>query len=341
MVLSRRQFLGVAGGVVGGVTTAGVIRAAAWPLLASEDLLPGAAPTERLTPQAWTTTPDRVRLAVVGDTGSGGRQAMSVAARMARTYEQRPYGTVVLLGDISYYGSIEQRWDDVFVRPFAPLMDAGVRFDFAIGNHDATPYREDAAAEEIEAHLRLLGTPDEFYAVSHGPVDLFVLDSSMPGVLGPRAGDQLAWLDDALASSTNQWRVVALHHPLYSSGKHGSTMAVRDALEPILTRRRVDLVLSGATSSAAAAARPAQWGAARSPPTRNARCSSSSSTSTATASRDGACGRTAPARIASSFERRDDLAVAHRAHHTGGWHRVGGDGAVGAGRRRRGPGRHR
>lgn len=244
-MLSRRQFLGAAGGVVGGVATAGVIRAAAWPLLASEDLLPGAAPTERVRPQAWTTTPDRVRLAVAGDTGSGGRQAMSVAAQMARTYEQDPYGAVVLLGDISYYGSIAQRWDDVFVRPFAPLVDAGVRFDFAIGNHDATLHREDAAAEEIEAHLRLLGTPDEFYAASHGPVDLFVLDSSAPGVLGPRAGDQLAWLDDALASSTNQWRVVALHHPLYSSGKHGSTLAVREVLEPILTRRRVDLVLSG------------------------------------------------------------------------------------------------
>lgn len=245
MVLSRRQFLGAAGGVVGGAVTAGVIRAAAWPLLTSEDLLPGAAPSQRLTPQAWTTTPERVRLAVVGDTGSGGRQAMSVATEMARTYERDPYGAVVLLGDISYYGSVTQRWDDVFVRPFAPLVDAGVRFDFAIGNHDATLHREDAAAEEIEAHLRLLGTPDEFYAASHGPVDLFVLDSSMPGVLGPRAGDQLAWLDDALASSTNQWRVVALHHPLYSSGKHGSTLAVRDVLEPILTRRRVDLVLSG------------------------------------------------------------------------------------------------
>lgn len=244
-MLARRQFLGLAGGVVvGGVTTAGVVRAA-WPLLASEDLLPGTAPTQQLRPQAWVTTPERVRLAVVGDTGSGGRQAMSVAAQMARTYERDPFGAVVLLGDISYYGGIEQRWDDVFVRPFGPLVDAGVRFDLAIGNHDATLHREDAAAEEIEAHLRLLGTPDEFYVVPHGPVDLFVLDSSMPGVLGARAGDQLAWLDDALASSTNQWRVVALHHPLYSSGKHGSTIAVRDALEPILTRHRVDLVLSG------------------------------------------------------------------------------------------------
>lgn len=210
-----------------------LVRAAAWPLLADEDLLPGQAPSHRLTPQAWATTADRVRLAVVGDTGSGGRQAMSVATQMASTYERQPFGAVVLLGDISYYGSITQRWDDVFVRPFAPLIEAGVQFDYAIGNHDTTLHREDAAAEEIEAHLRLLGTPDEFYMASHGPVDLFVLDSSVPGALGARADDQLAWLDDALAGSANQWRVVALHHP------------VREALEPILTRHRVDLVVSG------------------------------------------------------------------------------------------------
>ena len=245
MVLSRRQFLGLAGGAVGGLAGGGLLRAAAWPLLTQEDLLPGVAPTGRLAAGAWTTTGDRVRMAVLGDNGSGGRQALAVAARMARTYEQRPFGAVVLLGDISYYGSITQRWKEVFLRPLGPLIDAGVRFDLAIGNHDTALERNDAAAEEINDHLRLLGTPGEFYKVSHGPVDLFVLDSSMPGMLGTLAADQLDWLDVALAESSNQWRLVALHHPLYSSGTHGSTIAVRDALEPILTRHRVDLVLTG------------------------------------------------------------------------------------------------
>ncbi len=56
---------------------------------------------------------------------------------------------------------------------------------------------------------------------------------------------QLEWLDDTLASSTSQWKIVALHHPVYSSGRHGSTTRLHETLEPILTRHRVDLVLAG------------------------------------------------------------------------------------------------
>ena len=48
-----------------------------------------------------------------------------------------------------------------------------------------------------------------------------------------------------LASSTSQWKIVALHHPPYSSGRHGSTVGAREQLEPILVRRHVDLVLAG------------------------------------------------------------------------------------------------
>jgi hypothetical protein len=52
-------------------------------------------------------------------------------------------------------------------------------------------------------------------------------------------------LDDTLATSDNQWKVVCLHHPLHSSGKHGPTPGAAEALGPILRRHHVDLVLAG------------------------------------------------------------------------------------------------
>jgi 3',5'-cyclic AMP phosphodiesterase CpdA len=64
-------------------------------------------------------------------------------------------------------------------------------------------------------------------------------------VFGPGSSTQWEWLDDALASATSQWKVVLLHHPLYSSGRHGSTVGARERLEPILARHHVDLVLAG------------------------------------------------------------------------------------------------
>ena len=121
----------------------------------------------------------------IGDNGSGGRQAMAVARQMAETYQRRPYGNVVLLGDISYYGRFEDRFTDVFVRPMGPLLDAGVSIDLAIGNHDEGLRHSDEAFEEIEAEIRLLRTPGRYYSRRLGPVHLFLLDSSRPGLFGP------------------------------------------------------------------------------------------------------------------------------------------------------------
>nr|WP_279591232.1 metallophosphoesterase [Modestobacter marinus] len=194
---------------------------------------------------AWSQRPDQLTFAAVGDTGSGGRQAMAVAERMAHGYQSSPYGLVTHLGDLCYYGSVEDRFDDVFTRPMRPLIDAGVRFELAIGNHDGALHHSDASLAEIDAELRLLGTPARNYTTSHGPVDFFYLDSSAPGLFGADAPAQLEWLDDALASSANQWKVVCMHHPVYSSGSHGNTPGAQEAIEPILARRAVDLVLTG------------------------------------------------------------------------------------------------
>nr|MDQ3643478.1 metallophosphoesterase [Actinomycetota bacterium] len=196
-------------------------------------------------PRLWPTSPDTLRFAAIGDNGSGGRQAMAVASRMADTYGRTPFGLVALLGDISYYGNLEDRFEDVFARPMRPLVDAGVGFELAIGNHDAALGHSEEGLAQIEAELRLLGTPALYYKTTHGPVDFFYLDSSTPGLFGADASAQREWLDDALASSTNQWKVVALHHPPYSSGRHGSTPGAKELLEPIVARRHVDLVLAG------------------------------------------------------------------------------------------------
>jgi hypothetical protein len=230
---------------VGAGATAVTLGGAVWPLLTKEDLLPGDAPNVQLTAQAWDTAPGRLAFAALGDNGSGGRQALAVAERMARMYEKSPYGLVTLLGDICYYGNIRKRFDTVFKRPLRPLIDAGVDFELAIGNHDAELHFSDESMDAIEDQLELLGTPGRYYTASHGPVDFFFLDSSIPGLYGTKANEQLEWLDDTLASSTNQWKVVALHHPPYSSGQHGSTRGARERLVPHFVRRHVDLVLTG------------------------------------------------------------------------------------------------
>ena len=209
------------------------------------DLFPGSPPEMALQPEAWSVTEDSVTFAVLGDNGTGGRNAMDIARQMARTYGETPYGLVVLLGDISYYGSIADRSQEVFFEPFGPLLDAGVTFELAVGNHELEYEPSSEANQEIVRRLELVREEGAFYSVVWGPVEIFIVDSSTPQVTGAAGPEQITWLRDALAASTASWKVAALHHPPYSSGGHGSNIAVREALEPLFVEYGVDLVLTG------------------------------------------------------------------------------------------------
>jgi 3',5'-cyclic AMP phosphodiesterase CpdA len=71
-------------------------------------------------------------------------------------------------------------------------------------------------------------------------VRFFVLDS--------RAFDptQLTWLQRELEASATDWKICYFHHPIYTSGRYQTAARVlRLALEPILIRGDVDVVLSG------------------------------------------------------------------------------------------------
>jgi hypothetical protein len=243
---SRRGVLGLGLGVGATVLAGGTLRAFFFERLRwGEDFFPGTPPDLVLEPQAWTTTGDTITFAVLGDNGTGGRNQMAVAGQMARTYQSTPYGLVLLAGDISYYGSIDDRWEDVFVEPYGPLIDAGVEWELAIGNHEISEKKSDYAVEEIQAQLRRFGKPGTYYSVVHGPVEVFVIDTIIPLDTGVGGPEELAWLEEALAASTARWKVALLHHPPYSSGKHGSQLKVREALQPMFTEFGVDVAFSG------------------------------------------------------------------------------------------------
>jgi 3',5'-cyclic AMP phosphodiesterase CpdA len=209
------------------------------------DLVPGNPPDVALEPEAWSVTDDSATFAVLGDNGTGGRNAMDIARQMARTYQETPYGLVVLLGDISYYGSIADRYEEVFLEPLDPLLKAGVVFELAVGNHELEYEPSSEANREIVRRLEVVGEEGAFYSVVRGPVEIFIIDSSTPQVTGAAGPEQITWLQAALAASTAPWKVAALHHPPYSSGGHGSDIAVREALEPLFVEHGVDLVLTG------------------------------------------------------------------------------------------------
>lgn len=243
---TRRGVVGLAVGGLATLLAGGTVRAFLLERLRwGEDFFPGTPPDIVLEPRAWTTTGDSITFAVLGDNGSGGRNQMDVARQMALTYRATPYGLVLLAGDISYYGSIEDRWNEVFVEPYRPLIDAGVTWELAIGNHELSEKKSDDAAAEIEAQLRRFGKPGTYYAVRHGPMEVFVLDSSIPLATGEGGPEQITWLEHALAASNARWKVALMHQPAYSSGAHGSHLEIREVVQPLFARSGVDIVFTG------------------------------------------------------------------------------------------------
>lgn len=172
-----------------------------------------------------------VRLAAVGDVGTGDREEHETAQAMA-SLPGAPYDALVLLGDNVYPSGDPRRLDATVFGPFADVLDTA-DLVAALGNHDV---KDGDGPRQVAS----LGMPGRWYTWRSGPVEIIVLDSTS-------ADDpaQRAWLEDTLATSDATWKLVAVHHPPYSAGWHGSSKNVRAAFEPLFNRVGVQLVLAG------------------------------------------------------------------------------------------------
>ena len=172
-----------------------------------------------------------VRFAVIGDSGTGTPKQYEVAAQMARFHEKFPFEFVIMLGDNLYHGSRSGDFEMKFERPYKALLDAGVEFRAALGNHD----------NPNERFYKLFNMGGQrYYAFKKGGAWFFALDSNY---MDP---PQLDWLKKQLEDSGSGWKICFFHHPLYSDAKaHGPDTDLRALLEPVFEKFGVGVVLSG------------------------------------------------------------------------------------------------
>jgi len=196
--------------------------------------------TARLTPAEQTaaraveplpTRPDSLKFAVLGDNGTGEKPEYDVGQQMAAARTTFPFDMVLMLGDNMYGRQDPQDFVTKFERPYAALLQAGVRFYATLGNHDDQNNRFYKA-------FNMGG--ERYFTFVKKNVRFFVLDSNQ---LDPK---QRAWFDDVLQDSDDQWRICFFHHPIYSDGaRHGSDVSLRVILEPLFVKYGVDVVFSG------------------------------------------------------------------------------------------------
>ena len=175
--------------------------------------------------------PGSVRFAVIGDAGTGASAQYGVSRQMTVARAAFPFEFVIMLGDNLYGRQDPRGFVDKFERPYADLLGAGVIFYAALGNHD------DPASRFYPAYN--MGG-ERYYTFARSKVRFFVLDTNLLD------RKQIAWLEDVLSKSRDEWKICYFHHPLYSNaGRHGSHVDLRVMLEPLLVRHGVDVVFSG------------------------------------------------------------------------------------------------
>jgi 3',5'-cyclic AMP phosphodiesterase CpdA len=188
---------------------------------------PAATPTVTLPNKTGT-----LKFAVLGDFGTGDRTQMELAQQMAALHERFKYELVVLVGDNIYGSERPQDFKKKFEDPYKPLLDAGVKFYAALGNHDAREQR----------YYKLFNMGGQLYYTFSPKADVrfFVLESTYP------EPEQIKWVEKELAASGSDWKIPVFHHPLYSSGdRHGSDLRLREVLEPLFVKYNVSAVLTG------------------------------------------------------------------------------------------------
>jgi hypothetical protein len=183
----------------------------------------------RTAPAADSTAP--IRFLAFGDSGGGGTDQLELRDRM---YDY-PYDFMIHVGDIAYdEGTIDQFEARVF-QVYGDLFE-NLAFFPAPGNHeygvpDAAPYRSVFAIPG--------GSGERWYSYDWGRIHFAVLDTEAD------YATQAAWLAGDLAASAAPWKIVYLHRPPYSSGEHGSDLALRAAIGPVVEAGGVQVVFAG------------------------------------------------------------------------------------------------
>jgi 3',5'-cyclic AMP phosphodiesterase CpdA len=199
--------------------------------------LADAAPDQLMLPNR-----DRsIKFAIIGDSGRGSKEQHQIAAQMAAYRQRFDYSFVLMAGDNIYEGpATEEDYRLKFEEPYKPLLDAGVRFYAALGNHDDTN----------QIFYKPFNMDGHRYYTFVPPVDpitrwdtrvrFFSLDSTYLSF------EQIRWFEKEVTGSRAEWKIAFLHHPLYTSGRYAlAARGIRLALESAFVNGGIDVVFSG------------------------------------------------------------------------------------------------
>lgn len=177
-----------------------------------------------------------LKVAVFGDYG-----ALTIdEARIETQIQQWNPDIAITTGDNAYNsGALSEFQTNVF-EPYQAFL-ANVALYPSMGNHDFTTDSGAPFKELFELPQANSGTED-YYSFNYDQIHFVAMNSNLDYSVG---SEQYNWLVSDLSGSDSRWKIVYYHHPVFSSGAHGSTTDMYSILGPVFELYDVDLVLNG------------------------------------------------------------------------------------------------
>jgi len=206
-----------------------------------------------------------LNFAIIGDWGRQGRpDQKQVARQMAIACKKAAASFVVSVGDNFYERGVTSLDDDHWQKSFETVYDAPslqIPWYVILGNHDYAGNTEPQLAYG-KTHPRW-NMPARYYTRIY-PMDAstklecFYIDTcpfveeyrrnpmEFTEIPAQDAHAQLGWLEDSLAASKADWKLVFGHHPIYSSGlAHGNQPEMIESILPLLQKYKVQAYFAG------------------------------------------------------------------------------------------------
>ncbi len=186
-------------------------------------------PSPRPSATATSAAEAPVRFAVIGDYG----QAGDPEAEVARLVDNWGPDLILTTGDNNYPDGSAETIDDNIGQYYSAYIGAyqGTYGDGAAENRFfPSPGNHDWRSRNLEPYVNYFSLPgnERYYDFVRGPVHFFSVDSDSNEPDGVHDDSvQAQWLEAALAASTESWNIVYMHHPPYSSGRHGPVKWMR------------------------------------------------------------------------------------------------------------------
>ena len=175
-------------------------------------------------------TNDTIKFIAYGD-NRGEWDNWNNASIVATAIEKENPFFVLNTGDLVHNGTVLEQWYNFF--NISNFIHNSTLFP-VLGNHEIYG--------SYYFKYFILPNNEKWYSIDTGPVKIIGLDSNDLGFFRPL---QIIWLIKELMTNENPFTIIFFHHPLYSSGNHGSFVGLRFLWGPFFQLYKVDMVING------------------------------------------------------------------------------------------------